>query len=623
MAWLQWLLWAVVLNGPFLLCHPARPLIETPLIRSLAVNAVLFLVPGVALVGVLVGRGLLGRWSLLWIVAGSTVVFLAVVVVSHLGDGPAAGHFAWNATWIVTNVTLLLGLLVGELPRLSKVFEDRHVWTGVAAFFVTYMVLLYGALCIAPSMEGLDFEGQGTAAGLLNHLEPRMLTDRDTTYYFAHPPLLHCYIAGSFLYLDQLDRLDVFEEAWDRVDRAEKGLDVQPAVTEFDRQENTWLVRRADPDDMFATRHRITGQEGAEYLVDPPLAVTGPPSRMQENRGRARGARVRVLDFELQMLHDHFRFHPRWLATRIPNVFLASLAVGIMAWWIGRMTGRGRLALLVVAVFASSPEMFVRSVCGGYTASNNLLMLGILLLAERWAVRRDRSAWIDCLLVGILAGVANQTLIPIVAAVVAWELLRITPRWSRKAVAGALLNPVAVGFVVGTLLFWIYGFVVSPRIFWMEHIRHHLIDRITHVNPLGYEDYLILPGLWDEFLHHSGYILLPLGLVALILLCWRRSNAIESALGGEQSRGWREMPGLWTLWTLLTAVAFSLVDWRQTKHLMPILLSMHLASARWATTSRIALVSVTVLLVGQLLWNFSMLGLLVSDFKVLTVTPAW
>ncbi len=611
-AWSQkiaWLIWAVVLNGPFLLCHPGGPLIETPLIRTLAVNAVLFLVPGVALLGLLIGRGILRRWSWLWIVAGSTAVFFAVVVASHLADGPAAGHFAWNATWILTNVALLVGLFIGELPRLSKVFEDHHVGTGLLAFFVAYVVLLYGAVVIVPPMEDLDFEGQGTAPGLLYHLEPRLLTDRETTYYYAHPPLLHCYMAGSFLYLGQLDRLDVFEEAWNRVERAGKGLDVEPPVTDFFRQENTWLVRRADPDDEYATAHRITGQVGEEYLVDPPLPE--------------RGDRVGVQDFEVQMLYDHYREYPRRLATRTPNLFLSALAMGIMVWWIGRMTGRGWLALLAVAVFATSPEMFVRSVYGGYTAINNFLMLEILLLAEVWATGRERSARIDCLLVGILAGLANQKLVPIAAAVVVWELVRMAPRWRGRDVVRALLHPVAVGFVAGTLLFWIYGFVVSPKMFWLEHVRHHLVDRVTHDNPLGYGNYPTIFELWEELWYHTGFVLLPLGLVALIVLCWKRDQAAEPDAGGKQPRGWREMPGLWALWTLLTGVAFSLIDWRQTKHLMPILLPMHLAPARWAATSRIVLVVVTVLLVGLLLWNFNMLGLLASDFEAFKMAPAW
>ncbi|HYW79508.1 MAG TPA: hypothetical protein VE890_08015, partial [Thermoguttaceae bacterium] len=604
-----WAVWAALLNGPFLLCHPGWPLIETPLIRTLAVNSVLFLVPGIALVGILIGRGMLLRWSLLWIVAGSTVVFFGVVIASHLAGGPAAGCFAWNATWLVTNVALVAGYFVGQLPRLSAAAGNRYVLTGVLAFFVTYVVLLYGAVCIVPPMEDLDFEGQGTAPGLLYHLEPRLLTDRDSTYYYAHPPLLHCYMAGSFLYLGQLDRLDTFEEAWNRVQRAGKGLKLEPPVVEFDRQSNTWLVRRADPDDVHATHHRIVEQVGAEYRIDPPLPE--------------RGDRIRVQDFEVQMLYDHYRRHPRRLATRTPNVFLASLAVGIMAWWIGRMTGRGWLALLAVAVFTTSPEMFVRSVYGGYTAINNFLMLEILLLAECWAVGRERSARIDCLLVGILAGLANQKLVPIVAAVVVWELLRMVPRLSKKDVVRTLLHPVAVGFVVGTLLFWIYGFVVSPQVFWMEHIRYHLVDRVTHANPLGYGNYPTIVGLWTEFSDHTGHVLLPLGLVALVLLCWRRDTAAEPTPSGKQPRGWREMPGLWSLWTLLTAAAFSLIDWRQTKHLVPILLPMHLGAARWAATSRIAMVVVTMLLVGLLLWNFSTLQLLADDFKTFTITPAW
>jgi hypothetical protein len=36
---------ALALNLPFLLCHPDRPVIDPSLVRSLAINVVIFLIP--------------------------------------------------------------------------------------------------------------------------------------------------------------------------------------------------------------------------------------------------------------------------------------------------------------------------------------------------------------------------------------------------------------------------------------------------------------------------------------------------------------------------------------------------------------------------------------------------
>ena len=72
---------AVVLNAPFLLFHLGWTLVDAPLVRSMAVNAVLFLVPGLPLVGIMVGRRWLPRWGLLWVIAASVGVFGLVGVL--------------------------------------------------------------------------------------------------------------------------------------------------------------------------------------------------------------------------------------------------------------------------------------------------------------------------------------------------------------------------------------------------------------------------------------------------------------------------------------------------------------------------------------------------------------
>ena len=72
-----------------------------------------------------------------------------------------------------------------------------------------------------------------------------------------------------------------------------------------------------------------------------------------------------------------------------------------------------------------------------------------------------------------------------------------------------------------------------------------------------------------------------------------------------------------------SAVAFTWVDYRQTKHLMPLLLPMCLAPARWAASGRAALAVVTILFAGLLLWNLDTLQLLITNFGAFTITPAW
>jgi hypothetical protein len=323
------------------------------------------------------------------------------------------------------------------------------------------------------------------------------------------------------------------------------------------------------------------------------------------------------------MLYDHYRHHPRRLATRTPSLMLTAMAVGLLGWWIGRMSGRAWLGLLIAVTFATSPEMFVRGVYGGQAAINTFLLVQILLLAETGRAGGGRSAWATALLCGVLAGLANQKLVLMPAALVAWELLRLAPAWKLKETARALFHPVAVGFAAGTLAFWAWGFAISPGEFWTEQIRHHLIDRLVHDETLGYGGYPTVAGLWREFWEHTGYVLLPLGVLALGVLCLKRNPPEDGGGPDRATLGWRHTPGLWILWALLTAVIFSLIDWRQTKHLLPLLLPLHLAPARCTVTGRVLLWVVAVLFVGLLAWNVGTLRLLATDFEAFTITPAW
>ena len=114
--WTRYLLWTVALNLPFAVCHPAGPIIAEPLLRSLAINLVLFVLPGLPLTGAMIGCGWLKRWSWMWVVSLSLAVFLGVLVAGHLLGLAVEGSPFWNATWIITNLAAGLNVLAGGEP---------------------------------------------------------------------------------------------------------------------------------------------------------------------------------------------------------------------------------------------------------------------------------------------------------------------------------------------------------------------------------------------------------------------------------------------------------------------------------------------------------------------------
>jgi len=558
-----YLIAAIALNVPFLICHPRWTLVEVSLVRSLAINAVLFLAPGLPLVGAMIGRGWLPRWHMLWVMAASLVVFVAVLLATHLAGLPLEGGTIWNGTWIVTNLAIVLGVVLRGPPAWGVGLRGKAAWIGLLMFAVAYPTYFDAATNVVPTMEDHDYEVQGTGYGLLTRLEPTLLTDRQTVYYFCHPLLLHVYAAASFCYYGELEHLGVYDAAWERVRQA------------------------------------------------------------------ASGDRRAVLDREVQGLYDHYRRNPHPAETRTPNVFLAAVTAGLMGWWLARTTGRSWLGLLVPLVYATDPEVYVRSSYGGYFAISNFAAMQVLLAAEQWEKQRSRSDWMGCLLAGVFAASANHKLVMLPAALVAWEIIRLGPNWTLRRTVKSLLHPLVLGFAAGEMAYWAYGLAIDPGTFWVEHVRTLLIDRIIHHNRFGYSGYPTVFGLWREFWQHTGYVLLPLGISALAWLCWVKYSQNGDCQASEPTRGWRGVFGLWAVWTLTTAVAFSLIDWRQTKHLTPLLLPLHMAPARCAAVGRATSVFVGVVFAGLLLWNLGMLNILVTDFPTrpdhpyFPITPAW
>jgi hypothetical protein len=284
---------------------------------------------------------------------------------------------------------------------------------------------------------------------------------------------------------------------------------------------------------------------------------------------------------------------------------------------VGRLSRRWWLGALVALAYATSAETFVRSSYGGYFALGGFATIIMLLAADRW--RRVRLP----VLAGAFGALADHKLVflPIAYGIRRaasrlheWRTGR-SGRLLRLSTVKRLLPPVAAGFGLGTGLFWLYGLTVAPAEFYQDHVREHLVNRVAHINYLGYSGYPSPAGLWRELTEHTGYVLLP---VALALICAdfiRRRGQVSAWL--QSSRG------LWFLYIALTAVPFTLVDWRMTKHLVPILLPLHLALApeRRAPAWRVLVPAVTT--VPLLLYNAWAVWGLAHDFAGFRVTPDW
>ena len=569
-------LFAVGLNLPFLLFHPGWTLVEIPLLRSLAVNGVLFLVPGLPIAGAIFGPGK-PLAVLVWSLTCSFGIFVAIVTGFQVFSVPLTSVGAWNTTWVLTNIGLLVYVLSTKAAARAKSIEAGRLWGGSSLFLVAYLLYYFGATVVVPPQTDHDLEVQGTGFGLLTRSEPLLLTDRGTFYYFAHPPLLHYYVGGAFLYFNQLEHLAYYDAASQRALAASRG-EPFTAPTELGERE-------------------IVRVEGSDYVVNPPFEDGS--------------EQIPVELLELNQIYRHYETGPHRLATRAPTIFLAAITVAIIAVW-----ARGLvpvwIAILVGLSYATSPEVFVRSSYGGYFAVSNFSLLMMLLTWDAWSGRRRAASFATCLAAAFLAALANHKLVLLPAAVLIWELVRSARTPKRENLYRIVFNPVIVGFTLGYAAFWAHGLVVNFEAFWLDHVRTHLADRLTHNNPLGYGGYPSPFGLWIEFWRHRGYALLPLGVVALVL-------GTRDKLG----RGSGSSMSLWLIWAALTAIVFSLVDWRMTKHLMPLMLPLHLAPVAWAGARARRVRLVAAMFVAILAWNVWTIHSLVTDFDAFPITPQW
>jgi hypothetical protein len=346
---------------------------------------------------------------------------------------------------------------------------------------------------------------------------------------------------------------------------------------------------------------RILEAVGSEYLVQ------------VADRGVTR---IPIERMELQVIWASYAAAPHRLETRTPTLFFAAGTVSLLVFWLVRLTGAWLVPLLAATAYATSPEVFARSSYGGYFGITNIACLAMLISAAEYDVRKGWDRTANCVLAGAFAALANHKLVflPLALGLCQLGFRPVGPgpnRWARR------VHPTLIGFIGGSCAFWVYGLLIDAAEFWKEHVRTHLLDRLAQINPLGYVGYPSAIGLWTEFWQHTGYVLLPVGLACLFLLAVSRDS--QRPTGDLPARTYRA----WLVWFVVTAAAFSVVDWRMTKHLMPLVLMLTVAVAVWGSAGRWRRIGVAALFTAVIGWNVIWLVRIAADFESFHVTPAW
>lgn len=578
---------ALITNGVFFVFHPSWS-IYPPVVQSLAINIVIFFVPAVPFLGMLQRREVSPRWLLLFAMLVSFAALVGVLVFFYVTGWPLTGTAAWNATWAATNGGFLFAAVrTGGISAFIP-FKREPFFLFGSLFLAAYVFYFYGAVSVVPEQYDHDLEVHGTGYGLLTRFEPLLLTDRDTIYYFAHPPLLHYYVAASFLYYDKVNHLKYFDIASRRVLASDRGESFIPPATGF---------RRVGESDYI--EHTVLGVEKGRYRVTPAL-----PSGESV---------IPVRELELGSIYQHYAADPHKLETRTPSIFLAALTVALLGCWGAGLSGRWWAGLLLALAYATSPEVFVRSSYGGYFAIGNFALLLMLLATSLGDSSDEPDRRLYGYAAGLFAAWSDHKLLLFPLALFLWQFLKGGRHWKQNLIE-TVSQPVILGFAFGTLLYWAYGSSINPSVFWLDHVRTHLFDRLLHHNPLGYSDYPTVLGLWIEFWEHTGYLLLPLGALTLCLSL-TENRGIDKPIRG--------IAGLWAVYALINVAVFSWADWRMTKHLTFLLLLLFLAPPLWAGKYPRRLVFISAIFLLLLGWNAYTVQQIAQNFSGFNVSPAW
>lgn len=511
--------------------------------------------PGAA--GMLLGRGRGAPRRFVQALAGAAVANVAAAVALRvIGVPPGPASFAAALCVFTVGAGAVGAARGGALP------DPRRNVAALAIALAAFALAAVAGTAVVPPLEDQDSEVQGTAYGLAHDLVPLCLTNRSTLYFFAHPTLLHALNAAT---LTLAGELETVRPPYDAARRA-RAKQATPAGSRVHR---AWQAWRGD---VERTDHSLSWQRN----------VYGP-----------------------------FRRDPALTGTRAPNFALAA-AVAVLLFAAARRLGAGGIdAALLVASYATLPEIFVRSGYGGYYALTAAIFLASAKLATS-AAGGGRSAYAA----GALAILANQKAVLVAAAAVVTHAVRaVNVRMPRAALSAV---PYVAGIVAGGAAFWIYGITVAPEEFVADHLLAHGFQRFAGGEALGRGGepmYASRAGIWLEFARHFGWAWCAAAAIGV-------AAAGRAVLGSVDSERGRELL-LLLAWAAIGALLFTATDWRQTKHLcliVPALVALMTPALRGPAPLRWAMRGA---LVFSIAWNAVWIARLAHDFRALTVTPVW
>jgi hypothetical protein len=311
-------------------------------------------------------------------------------------------------------------------------------------------------------------------------------------------------------------------------------------------------------------------------LVAQSLVVTGEleavrPSYDSARRAEAaeRAGETFAWDVAWRADYDAFLATPALCGTRAPSALFAALVLALIAEALLRATGSPAAAGFGALLYLTAPETIVRNAYAGYFSETVFAMLAAALILADDEIP-GLPAW--CAAAGAFMAVIDHKTVVFVVAIGAWAVARSFLRRERLTAARrGWCSASAPGRWPGGLTGCGSVRAPSSRITCASISRTGSCSTTCASLPTtSTATPRRSPNLWREFAAHTGWLLIPVALVAAAAALIRKDG----------------LPSTLALWFLAGAVAFSLTDWRQTKHLMNGLAPMVVLAVAWAWPMR-------------------------------------
>jgi len=531
-----------------ILAYSLHYFVEIPLfLLGLLINLLILIVPGLAWIGAV-------RYAKTDI---ASCVFFAVLISTVISIVGVLGFFIVNIQ--VNSLNYFIYLIIATnaglfMTRISDDFFSFAKNTKLITYLcliavIVYVAVFYSSNYLVHPREDDDVELQGTAYGMIHYLKPQMLTDRGSPYYFAHPLISHLYSADAFLLTESLDEVKYYYDASERgIEKLNEPLKVNEEIPFLYPDGKRRSVRITGINQGIVTFDRELPSE-----VEVALLSFIPKDEVIINESLVKNSKIMPI---VEQEYLRFNQKPYLYITRMPYFLLASLSGIVLFLFLMKIVNSSLIAFLGTLLYFSFPEILFLSAGEMYSSLTSFCFM--MCIFCYWGINKDKMKKNTSpigFLVCAFAALSNHKILSFPIAVFLNELIHKEGRlsWGQRFHA-AFKNKFVLGFGFGSLLFWIYGYSIDPQIFYSEHIRDHFWDRIFHIDFYGYNDYPTFVEIWRMYVDLYSLFFMLMAVVAIIIVLKNFKKYTKNEL-------------FFPIWGIVGAIMFSVIDWRQTRHL--------------------------------------------------------